>query len=167
MPRFNDPHETIETLVVMGKRVGSQYIYEGAQSRAGLEEPEAPHAKATVDARPYVQKAAYKTYWYDPDKVGRSPETIYYTVNPAPTKTTPGTDYSQVLYYRFTVGIGTAQKTYQYKRTVYWLKDVEGTSPDEPWLASSDITDEIYFVNNVTNQLVAQNGQTKPMEPVI
>lgn len=167
MPRFQNAHPSVESRVVLPTKVGNQYVLAGARSDDAAVEPEFPHPKATVDARPGVQQAAYETYWFDPNAVGPSPETIYYQVNPAPTKTTTGTAYTQQIYYRFTVGTGSAIQTYQYKKTIYWLKGVEGTTPDEPWLASSDEYGDIYRVDFDSNLLVDKYGTTKAMEPVI
>jgi len=169
MAKFENPFETIETRLVIPTKSGNQFTYVGAESQAGLVEPENAHPKSTVDARPYVQKAAYKTYWWDPNQLGRSAETIYYVVNQAPTKQTPGTKYTQVIYYRFTVGTGSTMKTFQFKKTIYWLKNVEGSSPAEPWFPSSDITDEIYEVRNTALglKLFSQSGQQFDLVPII
>ena len=167
MPRFEDPLVSLETQIVRPvKGLDGKFAYAGIISDNSYENP-APHHKLTVDARAHVSIAPVATYWFDPDAVGRSIPTLYYTVNPAPTKSTAGTRYDQVLYFRFTVGIGVNQKTYQYKKRLTYLKDVPTATPDQPWVPSSDFDGDVFFVDSLTNELVDKRGTRFPMEPVI
>jgi hypothetical protein len=167
MPRFEDPLASLETKIIRPVRgVDGRYAYAGIITDSTYQD-DAPHHKLTVDARPGMTFASVATYWFDPDSVGRSPETIFFTVNPAPTKTTSGTRYDQILYYRFTVGTGSNQKTYQYKKRLTYLKNVNTATPDQPWVPSSDEDGPLFLVNFQTNQLVDKRGISYIMEPVI
>lgn len=167
MPRFEAPLPSIETKIVRPVRGSNgRFAYEGAVTDP-LFTDDSPHYKATVDARASMQFAPVVTYWYDPDGVGRSIDTLFYLVNPAPTKTTPGTRYDQVLYYRFTVGTGASQRIYQYKKRLTYLKNAPNSTPDQPWVPSSDEDDPVFLVDNLNNRLVDKRGAFFTMEPII
>jgi hypothetical protein len=101
-----------------------------------------PHPEAEVDGRPAIEVETSETYWYDPQGMGITNKELEYDPDGEPTLATPDVRYDRVLYWRFNVG----EKLFEYKETITYLKNVEGSTTDNPWVPTSNIVDEVYGV---------------------